>query len=123
MEKPISRKVHGLTDYSYVPSILAAPRAVGFEDEPGAVRATRLLASGILVSSLFTRAEWGLFKRMPYRDHLALDTLGGLAALASPWLFGFSHNKKARNALLFFGFFGLLAGNLSKPEEMPLSRR
>ena len=118
MDKPISRKAHGLTDYSYVPSILASPSVAGFEDEPGAVLATRLLASGILISSFFTRAEWGVVKRMPYKNHLALDTLGGLTALASPWLFGFSHNKKARNALLFFGAFGLIAGNLSKPEEM-----
>ena len=118
MEKPIGRKAHGFTDYGYIPLVATAPKTMGFEDEPAAVFMTRVLSGGILLSSLVTRAEWGLFKKMPYKDHLAIDTLGGATALASPWLFGFSHNKRARNAFLLFAAFGLAAGLLSKPEEM-----
>ena len=118
MEKPIGRKAHGFTDYGYIPLVSTSPKTMGFEDEPAAVMMTKLLSGGILLSSLVTRAEWGLFKKMPYRDHLVIDTLGGAMALASPWLFGFAHNRKARNAFILFGAFGLFAGLLSKPEEM-----
>ncbi|WP_198172909.1 hypothetical protein [Hymenobacter ginkgonis] len=43
----------------------------------------------------------------------------GALATSSPWLFGFAKNKAARNAFLLLGTFGILAGTLSKPEEMP----
>ena len=52
---------------------------------------------------------------MPYKAYLVLDTVGGLTA---PWLFGFAKNKAARNSFLLLGAFGLLAGTLSKPEEL-----
>jgi hypothetical protein len=42
-----------------------------------------------------------------------------LAGLSAPWLFGFAKDRKARNTFLAAGLFGLLAGLLSKPEEMP----
>jgi hypothetical protein len=32
----------------------------------------------------FTRAEWDLFKNMPYKFHLALDIANGLIALSAP---------------------------------------
>lgn len=57
MEKPITRKQHGFTDYSYVPFVVAAPSLVGFEDEPTAVQLTRGRSGNILATSLFTRAE------------------------------------------------------------------
>ena len=119
MTKPISRPAHGFTDYPYIAAASIAPTALGFQDEPNAVLMTRVLAGMILVSSILTRAEWGFVRVMPYRTHLILDTLGGMTALASPWLFGFAHNRQARNTFLALGLFGLGAGLLSEPEEMP----
>lgn len=119
MNQPISRKQHGFTDYSYIPLALAMPKLAGFEDEEKAVTLTRVLAGGILMSSLFTRAEWGLFKTMPYKAHLVLDVANGALAASAPWLFGFAKNKAARSSFLVLGLFGILAGTLSRPEEMP----
>ena len=119
MEQPISRRQHAFTDYSYIPAVAAAPTLFGFEDEPDAVLMTRVLAGGILLSSVFTRAEWGLIREMPYKGHLAVDFLGGVVSLAAPWLCGFSHNKRARNTFLAMGVAGLSAALLSRPEEMP----
>ena len=119
MTKPISRPWHGLTDYNYIALVTAAPKELGFEDEKNAVLMTRVLSTTILVSSILTRAEWGFLKVMPYKAHLVLDTLGGGLALSAPWLFGFAGNAKARNAFLAFGVFGILAGTLSQPDEMP----
>jgi hypothetical protein len=113
MDKPITRVQHGFTDYSYIPHL------VGFTENKTATTLCYVLSSTILASSLVTRAEWGLFKVMPYKAHLVLDTVGGLTALTAPWLFGFAKNRKARNTFLAAGIFGLMAGLLSKPEEMP----
>ena len=119
MDKPITRREHGFTDYSYIPLVAAAPHLVGYEDNKTATTMSYVLSSGILTSSLFTRAEWGAFKVIPYKVHLVLDVVGGLTALSAPWLFGFAKNRKARNTFIAAGLFGLMAGLLSKPEEMP----
>ncbi len=119
MTKPISRREHAFTDYSYVPLVASAPGLIGFADEKAAATMCHMLSGTVLISSLFTRAEWGPIPVMPYKVHLVIDTLGGLTALAAPWAFGFARNKKARNTFLIMGVFGLLAGLLSQPEEMP----
>lgn len=123
MEKPILRKQHGYTDYSYVPAVLMAPEILGFEDDETAKRLCRILSGTVLLSSLFTRAEWGLFKVVPYKTHLVLDFSVGAFSLAAPWIFSFAKNKKARNAFLAMGLFGISASLLSKPEEMPFYKR
>jgi hypothetical protein len=119
MEKPISRKQHGFTDYSYIPLAAAAPELFDFEDEKTAVLLSRIQAGNILLSSLLTRAEWGLFKVIPFKTHLILDVSVGVFSLTAPWLFGFSKNRNARNAFITLGLTGILAGLLSEPEEMP----
>jgi hypothetical protein len=120
MKKPISRQQqHGFTDYSYVPMVAAAPALVGFEDQPTAVALSRVLSDSILETSLLTRAEWGLAKVISFKGHLMADTAVGLFALSAPWLFGFSGHSNARNTFLIAGVFGIMAGMLSKPEEMP----
>ncbi|QJD98027.1 hypothetical protein HH214_20175 [Mucilaginibacter robiniae] len=118
MEKPISRPQHGFTDYSYIPLTAFAPELVGFADEENAAKLSRILSGAILTSSLFTRAEWGLFRTMSFKRHLILDVANGVFALSAPWLFGFAKNKKALAAFTVFGLIGILAGTLSKPEEM-----
>ncbi|RYE25476.1 MAG: hypothetical protein EOP42_21410 [Sphingobacteriaceae bacterium] len=118
MSKPISRKAHGFTDYSYIPLALASPVLFDFEDEEKAKLATRIQAGSVLLSTLFTRAEWGLFKTMSYKNHLILDVSVGIFSIAAPWIFGFSKNKKARNAFLLLAGFNFSAGLLSEPEEM-----
>lgn len=120
MTKPISRQMHGLiTDYPYVALVGSAPETVGFTDEKTAVALCRTLAGGILISSLLTRAEWGLVPAISFKAHLALDVANGLFAASAPYLFGFSENKRARNFFLVAGAFGIAAGLLSQPKEMP----
>ena len=108
MEKPISRQLHGLiTDYPYVALVGSAPETVGFKDEEAAVALCRTLAGGILVSSLLTRAEWGLVSGISFKTHLFLDVANGIFAGCAPYLFGFSENKRARNFFLVAGAFGI----------------
>jgi len=119
MFQPITRPLHGLTDYNYIAVVSPAPTVFGFEDEPKAVLMCRVLTTIILVSSFFTRAEWGFARVVPYKAHLVIDFLGGVLAFGAPWLFGFSHNDRARKAFLAFGVFAMLAGLCSRPDEMP----
>lgn len=116
MFKPISHRLHGFTDYSYIPLVAALPTLVGFGGTASLL--CRVFSRTILLSSIFTRSEWGLFRIMPYKAHLVIDFLVGVLALSSPWLFGFADNALVRNIFLVFGTFGVLAGTLSRPEEM-----
>lgn len=119
MPKPISRPLHGVADYSYVALVSAAPQLFGFAEEQSASLLCRVLSASALVYSIFTRAEWGFIRAIPYKAHLALDTASGVFSFAAPWLFGFSQNARARNTFLSMGAAGLIAGLLSEPQEMP----
>ena len=78
MTKPISRKMHGLlSDYPYVLVVGTAPFWLGFRDQHTPATLCFVLAGLILLTSLITRAEWGLVRVLPYKLHLALDVVIG----------------------------------------------
>jgi hypothetical protein len=119
MNKPISRAQHGLADYMYIPLVAVAPDLMNFEEEKTATTLCQVLSGGVLLSSLMTRAEWGLAPVIPFKAHLGADLAVGAFTLSAPWLFSFAHNKRARNTFLAIGAFGLVASLLTRPEEMP----
>ncbi len=119
MDKPISRRVHALSDLAYAPTVAAAPEMLGFRDEEAAARLCRALGGGLMASSFFTRSETGVVRVIPFKAHLAIDLVNGVFALGAPWLFGFSHNRRARNAFLAIGAMNIMAGLLTRAEEMP----
>jgi len=118
MEKPISRQAHGAIDYAYAALVPFIPEIAKFDNEEKATLLCRLLGGGALAYTALTRAEWGLYRVLPYKAHLAIDLSVSLFALASPWLLGFSSNKRARNAVLAIGAAGLTASLLSETKEM-----
>jgi len=118
MFKPIPRPVHAVVDYSYAALFSAAPELIGFADEETAARLSRVVSSGVFVTSLFTRYELGLIPVVPFRAHLAADVGVGLLTASAPFLFGFSRNKRARNFFIGLGAFSIMAGLLTDPEEM-----
>ncbi|QDA61180.1 SPW repeat domain-containing protein [Hymenobacter jejuensis] len=119
MNKPITRFQHGFADYAYAPLAAAAPRLFGFEKEKTATLLCQILGGGVLLNTLFTRAEWGAVKTIPFKVHLATDVIAGALTMAAPWLFGFAKNKPARNTFLALGGTSLVAGLITQPEEMP----
>jgi hypothetical protein len=123
MYQPISRKRHGIADYSYIPSVIAAPNLARFADDTTPARLSRAFAATSLANTFFTRAEWGVVKVLPYKAHLTVDAISGVAALAAPWMFGFSRDRRARNAFLAMGLTTLAVTLLSRPEEMSTRRR
>ena len=118
MNKPISRPLHGLIDYHYAVIASAAPRLAGFQEEQTAANLARAVGGSVMLYSLFTSYERGLVKEIPYKTHLMLDFVGGVASLAMPWLFGFAHNTRARNTFLALGAFSVAASLLSEADEM-----
>jgi hypothetical protein len=122
----IPRPYHWLADYVYIPVVLTAPETLGFRDQPAATTLCRVFSGTVLLYSLFTRAEWGAVRVLPYRAHVAFDFGSGVVSLAAPWAFGFAHHRQARNTFLAMGVTGLLAGVLSGvfggAKEMPKSK-
>jgi hypothetical protein len=121
MKKPISRPLHGLADYGYAALLASAPAWAGYKAEKKAVSMGWLLSSGALAYALATRAEWGMLRVMPFKVHLAIDVPAAALTALSPWLFGFSHNTRARNTFLALGLFGATVRLLTRQEEQPPS--
>lgn len=109
----ITRKQHGIADYTYSPLVWLAPRIAGFNLLPRATLACRAASVGALTYTLLTNAEWGAAKLIPYKAHLAIDLAIGAASLAAPWLLKVQQNKKARNTLLLMGAVSVVVGVLS----------
>ena len=118
MSKQISRPLHGLAEATYISAVALARNVGGFEEDKTATMLCRAISGMGLVSSIFTRAEWGCVRVMPFKMHLALDAMTGLLALGAPALFGFSGNTRARNAFLLMGLTALVVSALTEPEEM-----
>ncbi|RYE30019.1 MAG: hypothetical protein EOP42_13065 [Sphingobacteriaceae bacterium] len=118
MKKPVSRKVHGGADYAYAAIAAVLPELVGFEEQEKAVLLTKIISGGTLAYTLFTRAEWGLLKVIPFKTHLITDFTAGIFTLSAPWIFNFAKNKKARNTFLVLGLTSVVASLLTEPEEM-----
>lgn len=118
MDRPISRQVHGVMDYSYAALIAAAPETVGFKNEESATQLCRAVGGGVFAASLMTRYELGAVPVIPFKMHLAADVVVGLFTLGAPWLFGFSDNRRARNTFVAAGAISVLAGLLTEPKEM-----
>lgn len=110
MKKLISRRTHGVADYSYAALFAAAPELIGYADEETAARLSRVVSGGVALTSLFTRYELGLIRVVPFKAHLAADVAVGLLTVGAPFLFGFSRNKKARNFFVGLGAFSIMAG-------------
>jgi hypothetical protein len=119
MRKPISRPVHGLADYAYATLLSTAPEWAGYQEARGAVTLSRLLSAGALAYTLCTRAEWGVFRLLPFKVHLAIDGPAAALTTLAPWVFGFSQNRRARNTFLAIGLFGTTVALLTRPEEQP----
>jgi hypothetical protein len=82
-------KVHGLLDYVVAIALILAPNIFQFSGNAAAAWIPRLLGVVLIVYSVLTNYEWGVFKvvAMPY--HLVIDFLASLFLAASPFLFGF----------------------------------
>jgi hypothetical protein len=83
-------KVHGVLDYVVGIALILAPNIFQFSSMGGtAVWIPRVLGVVLIVYSLVTNYEWGVFKLVAMPYHLVIDFLAALFLAASPFIFGF----------------------------------
>ena len=113
----VPRPVHAVLDYLYAAAALAAPKVGGFEDDKAARLVCTAHGVATLGASLFTNYELGAVRKIPFKTHLMLDLGGAVFGLAAPWLFGFAKNNRARNIILGFALFELVAVAMSRRDD------
>jgi hypothetical protein len=86
----IPTRVHGAADYLVGLILIMAPFVLGFADNGAAQWVPMIVGAAILIMSLMTDYELSLAKVIPMPLHLAMDAIGGLILLVSPWVFGFA---------------------------------
>jgi hypothetical protein len=112
MEK-IPSELHGVTDYLTAGMIMAVPRLLKWPTK--LTQFMTMVGLGTIAYSLMTKYELGLFKLLPFKAHMALDTMNGAMMAASPILM----QEKDRNiAAILVGIGAMELGivAMSEPE-------
>jgi hypothetical protein len=111
MLKIFSPEAHGVLDYVTAASLLVLPELLDLpEDSQEASTILRASGAGILAQALLTDYGLGVAKLLPFRVHLGNDLVLGLALAASPFLFRFRDEKRAKTWLphLVIGLYALV---------------
>lgn len=85
----IPTKLHAPLDYIVGVALIAAPWIFQFSEHTAATVIPIVLGIGLIVYSLFTDYELGVWRVVPMSVHNLFDIAAGVLLAASPWLFGF----------------------------------
>lgn len=89
--KPLSPMLHGVGDYVAALTLIVAPHMIPLgHNNP--LASTLTVAAGFLLIgySLLTNYLLGIFKVLPFKIHLVLDTAAAVSLALAPVAFGFS---------------------------------
>jgi SPW repeat len=86
----IPTKFHAPLDYIVGVALIAAPWILQFSEHTAATVIPVVLGVGLIVYSLFTDYELGVWKVAPMAVHNLIDIVAGTLLAASPWLFGYA---------------------------------
>lgn len=86
----IGTKTHGFLDYIVGLLLIAAPWLFDFAENGTETWVPVIVGASTILYSLLTDYELGVWRMISMRTHLALDFIGGLLLIVSPWLFGFA---------------------------------
>jgi len=89
----IPTKFHAPLDYIVGALLIAAPWIFQFSDVTAAAVVSIVLGIGLIVYSLFTDYELGVWKVAPMAVHDLIDIVAGAFLAASPWIFGFADDS------------------------------
>ena len=103
----IPTKFHAPLDYIVGVALIAAPWIFQFSDVTAAAAVSIVLGIGLIVYSLFTNYELGVWKVAPMAVHNLIDVVAGGFLAASPWIFGFA--DESTNVWVPFVVVGLAA--------------
>jgi hypothetical protein len=86
----IPTKLHAPLDYIVGAALIAAPWIFQFSEHSAASVISVVLGIGLIVYSLLTDYELGVWKVFPMSAHNLIDIVAGAFLAASPFLFGFA---------------------------------
>jgi len=86
----IPTRIHGFLDYIVGVALIAAPWIFQFSDNTAATAVAIVLGIGLILYSLLTDYELGVFRVVPMSVHNLFDIAAGIVLIASPWIFGFA---------------------------------
>lgn len=86
----ITKTMHALLDYPVALALMGLPFVFGLgSSHPLALWLSVVTGAAALVLTLFTDHQLGVFRVLPYRFHLTVDGVVGVAFLLAPTLLGF----------------------------------
>ena len=103
----IPTRLHAPLDYIVGAALIAAPWIFQFSEVAAATAISIALGVGLIVYSLFTDYELGVWKVAPMAVHNLFDIAAGALLAASPWIFGFA--DESANVWAPFVVVGLAA--------------
>jgi len=110
----LSTKVHGLLDYLGGITIVLSPFLFWTTAMEADLWVPVIMGAALILVSVWTDYEWGAFKSISMRSHLAIDTIAGVLLAASPWLFGFA--DVVYWPFVIFGLFEIGSALITKKE-------
>lgn len=118
--KPIQPAAHSIIDYLFCGVVALAPSLFNF----GGVAQTLcyIIAGGYLLFSLLTNTPAALFRVIPFKVHGAVEIMGSILFLLSPWLFGFADNIPARTFFIAIAVVTFIVYLLTDWHEEPVRR-
>jgi SPW repeat len=85
----IPTRFHAPLDYIVGAVLIAAPWIFQFSDIGAATAVSIVLGAGLILYSLVTNYELGVWKLAPMAVHNLIDIVAGALLATSPWLFGY----------------------------------
>ena len=92
----IPTRLHAPLDYIVGVALIAAPWIFRFSDVTAATVLSVVLGIGLIMYSLLTDYELGVWRTFPMSMHNLFDIAAGALLTASPWLFGFADEGAER---------------------------
>jgi hypothetical protein len=103
----IPTRIHGILDYLVGIVLIAAPWLLNFNHGGAETWVPVIIGIVILLQTIMTNFEGGMFRVIPVGTHLTMDFFIGLFLAISPWLFGFADLVWGPHVL--FGVVAVLA--------------
>ena len=103
----IPTKLHAPLDYIVGAGLIAAPWIFQFSEHTTPTVLSVALGVGLIVYSLFTDYELGVWRTFPMAVHNLIDVVAGALLAVSPWIFGFA--DEGANYWLPFVVIGVAA--------------
>ncbi|EDZ46573.1 conserved hypothetical protein [Rhodobacterales bacterium Y4I] len=112
----VTRTLHAYLDYPVAAALMGLPFLLGLgESNPLALWLSVATGIAAFVLTLLTDHHLGLVRVLPYKLHLTVDLIVGLAFLAAPFVFGFTGLDSV--FYLLNGAAVVAVISLSAPEE------